>query len=263
MRSRSLRVCPAIAVIAFLVAVPTALAVTPGAQLDQVQTEVEGSVGIVPGVLIGQTFTAGKSGGLTDIVVTLANSGGASGSLHAVLTRLDGAGSPDLASVIASVDLSPGQVQPTASGTDLHFATPPSVTSGQRYAIVFSTADATGYEIFGAGSIQFYVRGEAYGSLDGGSTWMSVGGDAAFATYVLLWSADPARIAYCASGHFLDLQAGQPATDPAYADAIPAIFVQGKGLTCSRPPAGYELAGRTTNADHVAEGVYERYAPPS
>jgi hypothetical protein len=61
-------------------------------------------------------------------------------------------------------------------------------------------------------------------------------------------------------GTFLDLQVGQPTVDPAYKGATPAIFVQGKGITCDPPPASDVLNGKTTSADNVDE-PYDRYLP--
>lgn len=73
--------------------------------------------------------------------------------------------------------------------------------------------------------------------------------------------ADPvagARVGYCSapgdtwqdgtpmrSGTFLDLLAGQPSTDPHYAGATVAIMVEGLGITCDAPPAGYTKRGVT------------------
>jgi hypothetical protein len=83
------------------------------------------------------------------------------------------------------------------------------------------------------------------------------------------------RIAYCsvagntwpdgtpiAPGTFLNLEAGQPSSEPGYAGAVPANYVAGTGLTCAAPPAGDTLQGTAGAAQHVAEGVYPYYAPP-
>ena len=236
----------------------SALAITPGAQLDQSQGMIEGNADIVPGIIIGQTFTAGISGQLTEISITLANPFAATSPLHAVLTGVDGAGQPDLATATASLDLQPSDIPGAPTLVELHFAGSPSVAAGQTYAIVLSTTDVAGYQIFGAGSIPFYTAGEAWGSFDGGLSWSDVGGDADFATYVL---PPAARAGYCLAGRFLDLAAGQPDTDPTYKGATLAIFVKGTGITCDPPPAGYSLVGRTTDADNVGVGTYALYAP--
>jgi hypothetical protein len=195
---------------------------------------------------------------------------GATENLRAVLTRVDGTGAPNPTSVLATVELAPGQVQPTATGTELHFAVAPSIVAGETYAIVLSSTDATGYTVYGTTPIQYYLDGDLYVSVDDGATWFAPSADLAFSTYVLApgtgggarWFAEPARIAYCLDGRFLDLLAGQPVTDERYSSAIPAIFVEGKGLTCDRPPPSYVLSGKTTDAEHhVGAGHYDVYAP--
>ena len=84
--------------------------------------------------------------------------------------------------------------------------------------------------------------------------------------------ADPAptasgsRVGYCSvagdtwkdgspmtAGTFLDLVDGQPLTDPHYRGATYASYVEGRGLTCDAPPAGYK---RQAAADPYAD-----YAP--
>lgn len=71
--------------------------------------------------------------------------------------------------------------------------------------------------------------------------------------------ADPvggSRVGYCSvpgdtwqngspmsPGTFLDLLAGQPASDPHYAGATLAIMVEGRGITCDPPPPGYAMHG--------------------
>jgi hypothetical protein len=85
----------------------------------------------------------------------------------------------------------------------------------------------------------------------------------------------PARVAVCSvagntssldgaalpPGTFLNLAAGQAAADPHFAGATPANFVQGTGLTCDPPPAGYTNHGYAGNAQHVAENFYPYWAP--
>jgi hypothetical protein len=77
------------------------------------------------------------------------------------------------------------------------------------------------------------------------------------------------RAAYCAAqgntrpdgtaivaGTFLELRPGQPAKDSHYSGATPAIFVEGKGLTCDPPPPGFVRDGLAGDAQHVASGLY-------
>ena len=70
----------------------TLLAVQSGALLDQRSTQVEGSAPVTPTFEVAQTFTAGRTGTLTDIVVALSQPGGATLPLHLALTAVDGLG---------------------------------------------------------------------------------------------------------------------------------------------------------------------------
>jgi hypothetical protein len=60
-------------------------------------------------------------------------------------------------------------------------------------------------------------------------------------------------------GTFLDLIVGAPLHDVHYAGAIPANFVEGSGLTCSAPPAGYVRRGFASDQQHVIGGIYPYY----
>jgi hypothetical protein len=85
----------------------------------------------------------------------------------------------------------------------------------------------------------------------------------------------PGRIGYCSAqgntnpssgasilpGTFLDLVAGQPASDPHYTGATPAIFVAARGITCDPPPADYVRDGFAGDAQRVSAGVYAYYRP--
>jgi hypothetical protein len=230
----AMRACVSLAVILGVVVAavlsPSAGAVAPGADLDQNQGTVEGCVQFGTGVVIGQVFTAGVSGRLSDLMLTLGNSSSASDPLHVELTRVDGAGHPDLTAVMGSLNLAAADVPiPGPSPVDLEFGAP-TLTSGSQYAVVVSTSDAVGYDICGAGSTDFYGGGQAFGTTDGGASWSDVGGDANFATYMLPPQVN--RLGYCLNGRFLDLVAGQPDVDPIYKGAQPSIFVPGKGVTC-------------------------------
>jgi hypothetical protein len=63
------------------------------------------------------------------------------------------------------------------------------------------------------------------------------------------------------AGTFLTLIANQPRTDPHYSGAYPAIFVQGIGITCSAPPAGYVQDGFAPESLHVPGNVYAYWVP--
>ena len=60
---------------------------------------------------------------------------------------------------------------------------------------------------------------------------------------------------------FLDLVVGEPEKDAHYAGATPAAYVEGLGLTCSPPPAGYVRHGFASGAGQVGTGIYPYYAP--
>jgi hypothetical protein len=64
------------------------------------------------------------------------------------------------------------------------------------------------------------------------------------------------NLAYCVSGTFQIRPAGR------YDDATPATFVQGSGLTCDQPPAGYVHKGFATPDLGVPAHSYPLYAPP-
>ena len=237
---------------------PSAAALDPGASLDQSQSTVEGCGQFPTGFTIGQVFTAGTTGRLSDLLLTLGNSAGATDLLRAQLTRVDGAGFPDLTAVLGEVILESSDIPtPGPAPVELRFGNP-ALAAGTRYAVVVSTADSVGYEICGAGSADFYAGGQAWGSMDGGASWSDIGGDAGFATYML--PPRVTRLGYCLAGRFLDLVAGQPDADSTYAGAVMAIFVRGKGITCDPPPAGFTQQGRTSDKESVGAGTYMLYA---
>jgi hypothetical protein len=60
-------------------------------------------------------------------------------------------------------------------------------------------------------------------------------------------------------GTFLDLTVGAPLHDAHYAGATPANFVEGLGLTCSGPPAGYVRRGFASAEQRVIGGIYAYY----
>jgi hypothetical protein len=63
-----------------------------------------------------------------------------------------------------------------------------------------------------------------------------------------------------APGTFLVLNGGQPAVDPSYAGATPAVFLQGLGIACG-VPVGYTLTSQTVGYGGAGDpGVYAYYA---
>jgi List-Bact-rpt repeat protein len=86
-----------------------------------------------------QTFTAGTTGLLTDVVL-LAR--GTVPSITVAITPLDPAGAPAVGNNLASVTL-PFPSPPTYSEIPVSFTTPAKVERGTQYAIVLSSATAT------------------------------------------------------------------------------------------------------------------------
>jgi hypothetical protein len=64
-------------------------------------------------------------------------------------------------------------------------------------------------------------------------------------------------------GTFLDLLVGEPGRDARVAGAAPANFIQGAGLTCDGPPAGFVRRGFASSAENVRAGIYPLYVPVS
>jgi hypothetical protein len=114
------------------------------------------------------------------------------------------------------------------------------------------------------------------------SSAIAVGATLAFAAPALADDSTgslPPRAGYCsvdgnmvdgvavAAGTFLDLQLGQPDTDPAYTGATPAVYVQGVGLTCDAPFSS--LATQTkvdssgTSFDRDPGAIYTYFAAAS
>jgi hypothetical protein len=125
---------------------------------------------------LAQTFTAGATGPLNAVSLYL---GGIDGSavpatLAVAVVNTDGAGAPNLGSVLASGNLTTGGTSLASSATPgwftLVFSTPPTVTSGHKYAIVLAPAtwnQAAAWMRWGidssqAGAYTDYAGGEAY-----------------------------------------------------------------------------------------------------
>ena len=136
-------------------------------------------------------------------------------------------------------------------------------------------ANACAADFSGAGP---WGGGQVYVSQDGVYTVVARVknvGDSVVSSQVWLdaVAARTPRAAYCAAdgntgadgskltaGSFLNLRVGQPAKDPSYTGATLARFVDGKGLTCDAPPAGYVQKGLAGDAQHVPDGLYAYFA---
>jgi hypothetical protein len=118
------------------------------------------------------------------------------------------------------------------------------------------------------GEAQVYVTEDGYYTV---VARVRNGGDSAASSSVWLdkVARRTPRAAYCAgtgntapdgspltAGSFLDLRLDQPSKDGHYAGATLARFVEGKGLTCDAPPAGFVQDGLAGDAQHVPSGLY-------
>jgi hypothetical protein len=252
------------------VAVPgEARSATPGSVLDQVNHVIEGDVTLTTGMSVGQTFTAQRTGTLSDIVLQLGAPTSTPDLLLVSITRVTGSAEPDLGSVLATASVTDADVPiGTTAPVNIAFASGPIVTAGSMYAIWIRTTSTSGYTIEGSGSSDFYAGGKVFLRLSASDPWDDFGGgsDAYFETWVLVpaqYVPSPTRLGYCLAGVFLDLVYGQPATDPTYAPATPALFIEGIGITCDPPPPGYVARGFAGNEQHVPDGVYPFYARPT
>jgi hypothetical protein len=263
-------------------------AATPGSQLDQSSAGSQttfGLVSLVHSAEAAQTFTAGRTGRLTDVVVNLAQDIAElnPGDVLVRLTGVTGGGAPDTSAVLASATVTSASVPMTGitdfTDIDVAFGAPPLVTAGSRYAIVLSEIPPAGgvpnhaHYFWGGSGTSTYAGGGSY-DLDGPGT-----GDFFFETYVApsagaLWVPPPSTGAYCSvagntwqdgsailPGTFLYLLYDQPRTDAHYTGATPAIFVEGKGVTCDPPPPGYVQHGHAGDAQHVPAGLYAYFTP--
>ncbi|HEY5486988.1 MAG TPA: hypothetical protein VIK06_05010 [Candidatus Limnocylindrales bacterium] len=169
MRRAAVLVIPAL--VFALLASPGLTAATSGTP-DQSNSPTEVSCSNYSSSPLAQTFTAGKSGPLSGVDLWMDQDGSA-----AVTLSIEGttAGQPDDTVLATASAIPPG----TGAWVDFTFSSPPSVTAGTIYAIVFNMPRYS--HICGAGT---YASGHAW---DYDSAWFSYGGDAgefAFQTYV-------------------------------------------------------------------------------
>jgi hypothetical protein len=84
---------------------------------------------------------------------------------------------------------------------------------------------------------------------------------------------NPAKVGYCSvAGNtlpdgtklppntFIPLNPGQPDYDDHYTGAVPANYIEGVGITCDAPPAGFVRMGFADN-DMVPKDTYPYYGP--
>jgi hypothetical protein len=267
--------CSTIVVAALvLLAVPSvAAAVTPGAVLDQ-SAAVNSCNSIVNNTQsLSETFTAGLTGQLTDVVLTLFNTS-ANSPLHVAITDST-SGAPG-STVLAAVDVPTTAVGATDTDYDVAFPSPPDVVAGTTYAITV-TSTGTGFWLWEC-SLDDYAGGQFYYNNGGVGSWTGQSfADSAFATYVLVPPPPgTGRAGYCAAagdtwangavipaGTFLNLATGQPSADSHYAGATPAIYLQGEGISCDAPPPGWKQDGYAGSGgpSEQPDAIYPYFTP--
>jgi hypothetical protein len=180
-----------VGVLGTVTVVCAACAFAPGAALagtlDQQQTATTGSSAIDNTISLGQTFTAGLSGGLDRVDLDMAHEiSSAPLALTAEIRNVSG-GAPG-STVLASQSVPAASFTGSLAFVPFTFATPAPVVAGTQYAIVAYTSGSGGIDEWG---------GAATGSYAGGATWSNPnsppsgswsgpgGGDRAFKTYVV------------------------------------------------------------------------------
>ena len=262
---------------AALMSTAAAGAVTGGAQIDQFSAttvnSLNGGASQFHGFTASQTFTAGISGQLTDVTVTVWNegyAGGMSGDLRVAINPVDGFGAPEttVELAVATVPVAALSVG-TPTATEFQFTAPADLVAGTSYAITISQINGGHEHVWWAGS-----SGDTYA---GGAEFETFGyatGDFAFETYMFGSSTftEGGRSGYCsvagdtwrdgtsiAAGTFLNLVSGQSAAGH-YQGATHAHYLQGLGISCDTP-AGYVATGETVGYyGHGDPGLYRYYA---
>jgi hypothetical protein len=178
---------------------------------------------------LAQTFTAGKSGLLTEVDLWMTGDGTTSFAVKIEGTTSGGA--PNDADVLATATATPAS---TAGWVKFIFSTPPSITSATVYAIVFSTG-----LIFAVCAADPYAGALAWN--DDGS-WSS-GGEMAFQTFVAAAAATPTPCATPASTPTPTVEAPQLVigTGSSPAQALPAATI------CTTPPPTGTSGGGSRN----------------
>jgi hypothetical protein len=225
---------------------------------------------------VAQTFTAGITGDLTSVGVEIQTWDGAPGVPISVKITTVSGGAPDNSNVIGTGTISASDVLSSVSLINVPLTGTPHLTAGTQYAIVLSSSapSCCGDTFYATDSEAGYAGGSEF---TGNTTWSDDSNDMAFVTYVEAAAATLAgpRGAYCTvagnssddgiplfPGTFVNLDDGQINSDAHYTGATPAIFVEGVGLTCAPPPAGYTLQGLATAAMNVDANTYPYYAAP-
>jgi hypothetical protein len=127
-----------------------------------------------------------------------------------------------------------------------------------RRRLVGTTAAAAGAAIVWGSPFPFSRKGIGQGieSAHAAGSTGATGTSGSTPSHPAAQNLPPGRGGYCAvsgntfpdgtpipPGTFLNLELGQPDTDPYYSGAYPANYIEGVGLTCDPPPAGYVQDG--------------------
>ena len=158
--------------------------------LDQQQTSSTSTAGLFATQSVGQTFTAGITGGLDQADLLLSNENAPSAEPLTVEIRNASAGAPGT-SVLASASIPNSAIGTIAAFVPATFTTPAAVTAGTQYALVAYTTHLTndwgGW--FYQDSTDPYSGGAGFNSMEPvppQGSWSNQGGgdDYAFKTYV-------------------------------------------------------------------------------
>jgi hypothetical protein len=178
-------------VLATLAAACSACLSVPGVAvagtLDQQQTDNGVPQFIYSTQSWAQTFTAGLTGGLDQVDLSLHRAGDPTASLSVEIR--DVSGGPPGGTVLASGSVSAGSVPTSQAFVPINFTSPASVVAGNRYSIVAYSSTAAPNEFAWGGSSTFdpYSGGDPYFTLSSppsGSWSMPINRDFAFKTYV-------------------------------------------------------------------------------
>ncbi len=156
--------------------------------LDQQQTSENTNIALLSGQTPAQTFTAGISGVLDQVDLSLEQVGTPPASVTVEIRNTDNAGNPR--TVLATASLPTSAIPTFPAFVPVTFASPALVAAGTQYAIVaYSPGTVTNYVAWSdQNSGNVYSGGGTFLSTEGpppGSTWMAqAGSDQTFKTYV-------------------------------------------------------------------------------
>jgi uncharacterized repeat protein (TIGR02543 family) len=219
--------------------------------------------------IAAQTFTAGISGALTDVVMALA---GTNQNIKVSITGVDATGAPTVATPLTSTSLNPAPY-PVRPATDvtISFSSPARVTAGQQYAIVLTSPTETVDNNVGwagdVGKQQTINPTCPLGTYAGGRAWTlngtaPLGSDADFFFHTFVLPArkvtvqkigtgggtvtDSSGSLNCGTTCTVDILTGQNATLTATPDATSIFSGWSGGCTGTAPTCPLTVTGDTT-----------------